>query len=221
MPRRLILLLAVVLALSPLPQSTSLTLAWDPATDGITTGYHLGQGLASHTYTTITDVGLVTQYTLTVTCCQTLYFAVRAYSASGAVSVWSDEVLNSWHQTQPPTPGFDVGLTATHASPQPVNTSITWTALATGDTPPYRYRWSIQSDGKATLTPWASRASLVWRPRLAGRYVVQVWARSAANRETTRAMPFTVTAALAAPPQPTPQSHALRILFRPQAAEVR
>ena len=73
--------------------AANLTLAWDPPTDGVTTGYMIYVGTASQSYTQEINVGFVTSYVVTgLSAGVTYYFAVRAYDTSGALSAASNEV---------------------------------------------------------------------------------------------------------------------------------
>src|SRR5688572_6563297 len=71
-------------------------------------------------------------------------------------------------------------LTSTLASPQPANTSIGFTAAATGGMGPYQFKWWV-FDGTAwwIVQEWSTSASLNWRPTQAGTYIVAVWGRNA------------------------------------------
>jgi hypothetical protein len=188
----------LVLSRDPVPQALTghLTLAWDAATDGgLTAGYRVAYGTASHVYSTQIDVGNVPEYTVYgLTFGQEYYFAVRAYTATGVLSEYSDEVQGSVSQTPAP---LTVGLSASVAPPQPEDTAIVWTALASGGTPPYRYRWGVRLGSEwTTLTMWSGKTSLNWHPKVAGDYLVQVWVRTTPDEpEATMAVPFVITAA--------------------------
>jgi Fibronectin type III domain len=73
--------------------AASLTVEWDPPTDGVTVGYLLWGGLTSGNYTHSIDVGAVTRFRIVGLPAGTIfYFAVQAYDASGARSPLSREV---------------------------------------------------------------------------------------------------------------------------------
>jgi Fibronectin type III domain len=81
--------------------AATLTLAWDPPSDGVTTGYVISYGTSSGTYVQQIDVGLVTSYVVPALADgTTYYFAVIAYNAAGDFSPPSDEVSDTT-----PTPG--------------------------------------------------------------------------------------------------------------------
>jgi hypothetical protein len=71
-------------------------------------------------------------------------------------------------------------LTSTLASPQPANTSIAFTAAATGGTGSYQFKWWVfDGSGWWVLQEWSTSATLNLRPREAGTYIVAVWGRNA------------------------------------------
>jgi hypothetical protein len=73
-------------------EAQPLTLAWDPSQDTHVTGYTLAIGSQPGQYTQQIDVGLTTEYTFASLAAGTYYFAVRAYSAGGLSSGYSNEV---------------------------------------------------------------------------------------------------------------------------------
>ena len=73
--------------------AASLTLQWDPSTDGMTTGYVIWFGNSAGSYTSWTDVGLVSTYKIEGLADNAKYcFAVQAYSAGGETSEFSTPV---------------------------------------------------------------------------------------------------------------------------------
>ena len=97
-------LLAIVLfVLVPATaQAASVTLAWDPNSDQMTTGYTISYGTSSGVYTNQIDVRNVTSFQITnLDSTRTYYFAVQAYSATGIVSPYSSEITfnASWKST--------------------------------------------------------------------------------------------------------------------------
>jgi Fibronectin type III domain len=73
--------------------AATLTLAWDPPSDDVTTGYVISYGTSSGTYVEQIDVGLVTSYVVPALADgTTYYFAVSAYNAAGDFSPPSAEV---------------------------------------------------------------------------------------------------------------------------------
>lgn len=85
-------------------EAGGLTVAWDPPTDGITTGYVIGYGTQPGSYTNVVDVGATLSFTVGgLADGTTYYFAVRAYSATGALSSYSVEVSGSTASVMPGT----------------------------------------------------------------------------------------------------------------------
>lgn len=71
---------------------TPTTLAWDASTDPSVIGYKLSRGTSSGSYDTVIDVGLTLERQVTGLTGRTYYFAVSAYTASGAESAYSNEL---------------------------------------------------------------------------------------------------------------------------------
>jgi hypothetical protein len=70
--------------------------------------------------------------------------------------------------------------TSTLSSPQNVNTSIGFNAVATGGLPPHQFKWWIYDGTTWSIAKnWSTSSSLMWQPSVAGRYIVAVWARNA------------------------------------------
>src|SRR5262245_16650055 len=181
----------------PLPASAAdVSLAWDPPSDGITVGYVLEYGTAPHSYSRRIDVGSATSYTVHgLLDGTTYYFAVRAYTVSGAFSDSSDEVVSTTPPAVSPVVG-SLSLTANLASPQLVGTAITWLATASGGITPYQFQWSIYEAGSWTIGPWTTASTWTWTPSTAGAdYQVKVAVRSvdsrSAGEELTQTVPFT------------------------------
>src|SRR5262245_30538116 len=185
----------------PLPASAAdVSLVWDPPSNGITIGYLLEYGTAPRSYSQQIDVGSATSYTVHgLLDGATYYFAVRAYTVSGAMSDSSDEVVT----TTPPADSSVVSslsLTANLASPQLVGTAVTWLAAASGGITPYQFQWSVYEAGSWTIGPWTSASTWIWTPATAGAdYQVKVAVRSVdssnSGGELTQTVPFTIAAA--------------------------
>ncbi|HLB36506.1 MAG TPA: choice-of-anchor D domain-containing protein, partial [Gemmatimonadales bacterium] len=92
------------------------------------------------------------------------------------------------------------GLTASLPTPQPVNATITFTATASGGTPPLQFKWWVY-DGAVWRVgqDWGPSATFAWTPLTPGSYTIGAWARSNGNTvdwyegTATRSLAFTIT----------------------------
>jgi hypothetical protein len=107
--------------------AAGVTLAWNPGTGPSIVGYNIYYGGASHTYTNKVSVGLATSTTLSgLVEGKTYYFAATTYTALGAESPFSGELLYSIPSVvnQPPTLNAINNLTITeNAGSQTVSLS--------------------------------------------------------------------------------------------------
>jgi Putative Ig domain/Glucodextranase, domain B len=103
---------------------------------------------------------------------------------------------------QTPAPLTVTNLTANRVSPQSVGTPITFSAAVSGGTAPQQFKWML-FDGSNTsvVQGWSTSNTWTWTPTTADAYQVTVWARSAAsttdaaeNANSTRSLPFAITA---------------------------
>ena len=91
------------------------------------------------------------------------------------------------------------GFTASHASPQPAGTTITWTATATGSVLPLEYQFERQDNGIwSVVQPYGTADSFTWTPAAAdaGEHAVRVSVRnggSTATFDDTETLPMTIT----------------------------
>jgi hypothetical protein len=110
------IVLLLTLSSAGLSEAAQVELAWNPATDGVTTGYIIFYGTASGSYTQQVNVGLVTSYTVTgLKAGATYYFVVRAYNAAGELSAPSNEVSQTLPSPGPPPGRTNVALAANGA----------------------------------------------------------------------------------------------------------
>jgi hypothetical protein len=182
-----------------LGSAADLTLAWDPPSDGITTGYILFYGTAPQSYSLQVDVGFTTSYTLNgLADGTTYYFAVRAHDPIGDMSNLSNEVYATTLAGVPPVVTA-LALTANLPSPQVVGTTVTWLSTAGGGVAPYEFQWALYQAGNWTAWPWTLASTWTWTPSTSGNdYQVRVAARSSGSSSTSgevsQSVPFTVTA---------------------------
>ncbi len=176
---------------------TSVALAWNPNQEPVT-GYRVSYGTTSGQYTNTIGVGNTTSYTVTnLLSGSTYYFAVQAYNAAGT-GPYSSEVSATLA-----SPLTVTNLTANRTSPQPAGTTITFSATASGGTPPYQYKWWIVNGTTQTVgSNWSTNSSFAWTPTSANpNYTIRVWARNLSstadapdNPAATREMSFAITA---------------------------
>jgi hypothetical protein len=108
------------------------------------------------------------------------------------VQVWARNAgssvdFDAWRDSGPvgvaaPPP---LGVTAVSANPPgPVwtNTPVTWTAVASGGTAPYSYKfWVFNGTSWSIGRDWGASNSWTWTPSVAGNYEIQVWVRNAGS----------------------------------------
>jgi hypothetical protein len=112
----------------------------------------------------------------------------------------------------PPPPLQLTSITASTSSPQSANTTITFTAAATGGTGPYQYKWWVYDGNWRALTDWGTASTYPWTPATPrADYQVGVWIRSAGSTvdasdsaASRGAIPFVIAAAGPAPTPPAP-----------------
>ena len=128
------------------------------------------------------------------------YLAVSAYNSDGATGAYSDEVFTTPVQA----PLSVTGLTSNRTSPQPVGTSITFTAIASGGITPHRFKWWIVNGTTTTVGQnWSTNSAFTWTPTVLGSgYIIRVWARNASSTADAPDSPaavlemtFTITSA--------------------------
>src|SRR5438067_2814265 len=150
---RAVVIVLLVGAASPAYAATAtVTALWNPNTESNIAGYKLSYGTQSGVYTTVTDVGNVTTWTVTnLTEGQRYFFAVQAYDTSSVLSPYSTEVI------------FDVLVTPviTGLSPTsgPVATAVTIAGTGFGAT---QGTSTVAVNGiAATPTSWSATSIVV------------------------------------------------------------
>jgi len=78
-------------------------------------------------------------------------------------------------------------LTADRAAPQPLGTTVTFTAVAAGGTAPYQYQWRVYNGSKwVTKQNWSSNNKFVWKATTANSgYQIRAVVRSTNATGTT------------------------------------
>jgi hypothetical protein len=96
-----------------------------------------------------------------------------------------------------------VTVGANKASPQPIGTTITFTADADSGAAPYSFKWLTSSDGTTwtVARDWGASETFAWTPDTLGVYGIKVWARSDgstvdAPEAQASVMGFAITAAV-------------------------
>ncbi len=90
----LFVILFSVFLFSPSIEAADVTLAWDPS-ESTVAGYKVYVGTSSRNYSSSTDVGNNTQYTLSgLEDGKTYYIATTAYDSAGTESDYSNEITN-------------------------------------------------------------------------------------------------------------------------------
>jgi hypothetical protein len=193
-----------------LASAVSLTLQWDPASDGVTVGYVVLYGTASGSYSNQVNVGGTNSYTFTnLANGTTYYFAVQAYDASGDMSTPSAEVSATTAAAVAPTVS-SLTLSSNVPSPEPTGTSVIWQATATGGVTPYQFQWTLLNGSTSSVVvPWGTSSNWSWTPTTANTFQVSVAVRSAgstnaAGEMSRQSAPFIVTSPTATPPAVTP-----------------
>jgi len=86
------LICTVTLIALPALQAESISLAWNPSADPYVAGYKIYYGVASHVYTSLVDVGNVTNAIVNgLSQNMTYYFAATSYDVNGVESSFSNE----------------------------------------------------------------------------------------------------------------------------------
>jgi hypothetical protein len=98
-----------------------------------------------------------------------------------------------------PAPLAIASLSSSPPSPVAIGSHVTWTAMATGGSGPYTFKFWVSDGSTWTLgRDWSATNTWTWTPAVAGSYSFQVWARNAGSATTydawRPASPFVVSA---------------------------
>jgi Putative Ig domain len=171
--------------------ATSVTIAWDANSDGVTTGYYVYYGTQSGQYSGYVDVKNATSAVMNAAdSTATYYFAIQAYSASGDKSQMSGEV--SWKPSaQAPSLLNPGSMSAT------VGQSVSVQLKATD---PGGLALTYSASGLPPGLGVGSTTGLIsGAPTTAGAYNVTATATNTANLSASQLFTWTVLA----PPSPT------------------
>jgi len=126
-------------------------------------------------------------------------YSIRVYVRNAGSAAQYEAV--TWYVynavTNPPVAGVTLG--ASPASPQPVNTPVTFTATATGGGASKEYQFAVKDPVSGVMTvkqSYGSSNTFPYTPVNAGTYTIRVYVRnvgSAASYEAARWLTFTVT----------------------------
>jgi hypothetical protein len=179
-------------------------------------------GVAPHEYKWLVSDGATTTVAANWSTTNSFVWTPSTANANYRVEVWARSAGNTADAKEasassafaiatapatvsPSTPVSSVALNANKAEPQPTGTAITWSAVPSGGTAPFVYKWFL-FDGATwhVLVNWTSNASLAWTPSAANaNYRVRVWVKAAGNAadqpEAAAEKGFSITAAAAAP----------------------
>ena len=170
------------------PQRVSSTIVWTATPAGGTGALVYKWFISADAGASWTDLGSYAssnQLTWTPTVANNNYrvavWVKRASNTSGELE--AEAKTGTFAITENPV--ATVALTSNLASPQPLGTTIQWTATQAGGSGAIVYKWLISNDGGASWTAagsWGSSNQLTWTPTAAGaNYRVRVWAKRVSN----------------------------------------
>jgi hypothetical protein len=202
--RRILALVALLVPLSVTAASAqrvaNITLAWDPSPEPIA-GYRVHVGTRSRDYDDTIEIGQQTVFIYPALTGRRYYFAVSAYSASGASSPMSAEVTTIAGSNFVPIPGIgetpppDDGSATGQSTLQPTNRRQMSCASDSGC---YAARVRVSSRARISSLSAADDGSLLWVEE--GRALWLLAAGAEAARVLLRAPPDTdIADAVAAP----------------------
>ena len=180
------------------PQPVGTPIVWTAtATGGTAPQFRFWVQAPGGPFVVLQDYGSSPTFTWTPTVVGTHVVIVWARS-SGSAATFEASAGAAFSVTTGGAPLTAVSLTPDKASPQPVNTTIVWTATATGGTAP-QFRFWVQAPGGpfVVLQDYSSSPTFTWTPTVVGTHVVIVWARSTGSSATFEAFAvaaFSVTA---------------------------
>jgi subtilisin family serine protease len=163
----------------PSPQPVNTPILWTAvATGGTAPQFRFWVQAPGGPFVVLQDYGPSPTFTWTPTVVGTHVVVVWARSA-GSAAAFEAFAVAAFSVTAAGPPVTGVSLTPDKPSPQPVNTPILWTAVATGGTAP-QFRFWVQAPGGpfVVLQDYGPSPTFPWTPAVAGDYVIIVWAKS-------------------------------------------
>lgn len=170
-PAAWLLLAALSWATGAAAQSVSL--GWNASSSSGVTGYNVHYGLASGTYTQVSNAGNNLTATISsLTAGQTYFFAVTAYNGAGLESAPSNEVSYTASATSPPAP-ITVGASLFNAGaapsasgvtiddPNAVELGVKFTAATAGNVTAILFYKGPQNTGTHDAHLWDSSGNLL------------------------------------------------------------
>ncbi len=203
-------------------EATPFTLSWNPNAESDLAGYILSYGIVSGQYSSTVDVGNTTSYIFSPPDPTRVYFlAVQAYSTASLISGYSNEVST----TPVPPPLTLTSISSNLTSPQPLGTTMTLSATATGGVTPYQFKWWVDNGAVSSVgQDWSTSSSFAWTPTVASsNYSITAWARNAGSTAdapdspaASLSAPFSITAIAPQPPPPLTLTSISSSLTSPQ-----
>jgi hypothetical protein len=104
--------------------------------------------------------------------------APGSYPVTVKVSDGVQGATDTFTWTISPNPLRVASLTANRPAPQPLGTTVRFTAVGAGGTGPYEYRWLVYDGTKwVTKAKWSSNSQFVWTPTFVSAYKVRAVVR--------------------------------------------
>lgn len=219
------LTLATLTASQPSPAVTGTSITFNATASGGKAPYQFKWWLYDGTaWTIVKNWGSSSTYTWTPTKPGSDYIVgvwVRDSTMTSDIGTYNRSmtyVISSATSGSSSSPLTISALGASRVSPQPVGTSITFTAAASGGRSPYQYKWWL-FDGSVwkVLANWSTSATYTWTPTVADSdYVVAVWVRDSTMTSDigtyNRSLPFPISAASSGGSSSTPAPLAVTAL---------
>jgi len=173
---------------SPQPVNTNVTLTAQSA-GGSNLQYKFTATSSTGTVTTLQNYATTSTCAWTPTTADTYTLTVYAQPVGGTTT-YQVSITYTVTTVQPVL----TGLTASPASPQPVNTKITLTAqAASGSNLQYKFTATSSTGTVTTLQNYATTQTCAWTPTAADTYTLTVYAQPVGGTATTQvSIPYTV-----------------------------